>query len=127
MTLAVEHTVQDVQVPERSLVQRMEALKRANEIRTYRADMKLRVKGDPSEAADEIASPSPLVETMKVYDLLIALPKFGRVKVNTVLRRNAISPSKTVGGLSKRQRDALLLALAMRGVRPSEQDVARAA
>jgi len=41
---------------------------------------------------------------MKVFDLILACPKYGRVKVNKILVQCRISPSKTVGGLSQRQR-----------------------
>ena len=36
--------------------------------------------------------------------MLLAVPKYGRVKVNKVLQVCRISPSKTIGGLSERQR-----------------------
>jgi hypothetical protein len=41
---------------------------------------------------------------MKIFDLLFASPKYGRVKTNKILQVCRISPSKTVGGLSNRQR-----------------------
>jgi hypothetical protein len=43
--------------------------------------------------------------------MLLAVPKYGRVKVNRVLTQCRISPSKTFGGLSQRQRDELTSAL----------------
>jgi hypothetical protein len=43
-----------------------------------------------------------------VFDLLLAVPKYGRVKVNKILGTCKISPSKTVGGLSERQRRELV-------------------
>jgi hypothetical protein len=58
--------------PERSLLQRMDALQRAN------------------------------------FDMLLAVPKYGRVKANKVLQQCRISPSKTIGGLSERQRTELV-------------------
>jgi hypothetical protein len=39
---------------------------------------------------------------------LLAVPKYGRVKVNRILTQCRISPSKTVGGLSERQRNELI-------------------
>ena len=48
------------------------------------------------------------VETAKVFDMLLAVPKYGRVKVNKVLVQCRISPSKTIGGLSQRQRTELV-------------------
>jgi hypothetical protein len=43
-----------------------------------------------------------------VFDMLLAVPKYGRVKVNKVLVQCRISPSKTIGGLSQRQRTELV-------------------
>ena len=40
--------------------------------------------------------------------MLLAVPKYGRVKANKVLQQCRISPSKTVGGLSERQRGELV-------------------
>ena len=39
-----------------------------------------------------------------VFDLMLAVPKYGRVKDNKILSQCRISPSKTLGGLSQRQR-----------------------
>jgi hypothetical protein len=83
--------------PERSLTQRMDALKRANEIRTQRAQLKR-----------NLLDPPDYLLTAKVFDLLLAVPKYGRVKVNRILTHCRISPSKTIGGLSERQRDELV-------------------
>ena len=46
--------------------------------------------------------------TAKVFDMLMAVPKFGRVKAARLLNQCRISQSKTVGGLSDRQRHELL-------------------
>ena len=48
------------------------------------------------------------VETAKVFDMLMAVPKFGRVKAARLLNQCRISQSKTVGGLSERQRTELI-------------------
>ena len=53
-------------------------------------------------------SPPEYLETAKVFDMLLATPKFGRVKANKILQQCRISPSKTVGGLSERQRTELV-------------------
>jgi hypothetical protein len=55
------------------------------------------------------ATKSPqYLETMKVFDLLLAAPKYGRVKTNKILVQCRISPSKTMGGLSERQRNEIV-------------------
>lgn len=94
--------------PERSLQQRMDALQKANEIRIGRAKLKLDVKRKEVDIKDLIAEPTDLIATMKVFDLLLSAPKIGRVKANKVLQYVRISPSKTVGGLSERQRKEIL-------------------
>src|ERR671926_1152868 len=94
--------------PERSLVQRMDALQRANEIRTRRAQLKRDLKAGRTSIHDLLLSPPDYLETAKVFDMLLAVPKYGRVKVNRILTQCRISPSKTVGGLSERQRGELV-------------------
>lgn len=97
--------------PQRSLEQRMDALARANRIRTYRAALKRDVAAGRKSAVDVIvAGADPVVggdrrlETMPVYELIRAVPKVGRVKADKILRHARVSPSKTLGGLTQRQR-----------------------
>jgi hypothetical protein len=94
--------------PERSYLQRMEALQRANHIRTRRAKLKRDLKAGRQPIDDLLLGPPEYLETAKVFDLLLAVPKYGRVKVNKILSQCKISPSKTVGGLSERQRRELV-------------------
>jgi hypothetical protein len=94
--------------PERSYVQRMDALQRANEIRTRRAQLKRDLKGGRNSIQNLLLDPPDWVETAKVFDMLLAVPKYGRVKVNKILSTCRISPSKTIGGLSERQRSELV-------------------
>ena len=94
--------------PERSYVQRMEALQRANDIRSRRAQLKRDLKAGRQPIDELLLAPPAYLETAKVFDLLLAVPKYGRVKVNKILTQCKISPSKTVGGLSERQRRELV-------------------
>ena len=94
--------------PERSLTQRMDALKRANEIRTRRARLKRDLKAGRAQIHGLLLAPPEYLLTAKVFDLLLAVPKYGRVKVNRILTHCRISPSKTIGGLSERQRNELV-------------------
>ncbi len=92
-------------------MQRMDALHRANEIRSARAQLKRDLKAGRSAIHELLMEPPPYVETAKVFDLLLAVPKYGRVKANKVLTQCRISPSKTIGGLSQRQRAELVAQL----------------
>ncbi|MGO9754571.1 MAG: integration host factor, actinobacterial type [Solirubrobacteraceae bacterium] len=103
-----EPSTKPISAPERSLVQRMEALQRANDIRSRRAQLKRDLKAGRQPIHELLLDPPEFLETAKVFDLLLAVPKYGRVKVNKILSTCRISPSKTIGGLSQRQRAELV-------------------
>lgn len=88
--------------PARSHDQRMAALEAANVVRSHRAILKRELKAGHVHVAELLDD--PLCSTMKLSDVLLALPKIGRVKANRFLIKHTISPSKTLGGLSERQR-----------------------
>jgi hypothetical protein len=96
------------QAPKRSLDQRMEALQRANDIRVRRAKLKKDLKLGRTRITEVLGHPPEYVLTAKVFDILMAVPKFGRVKAARFLNQCRISQSKTVGGLSDRQRAELI-------------------
>jgi len=86
----------------------MDALERANEVRIKRAQLKRDLKAGRVSIHSLVLDPPECVETAKVFDMLLAAPKYGRVKVNKVLAHCRIAPSKTIGGLSERQRSELV-------------------
>lgn len=92
----------------RSTQQRMEALERAHTIRRRRARLKLDVRAARVDVVALLLETPDWMESMRLYDLLMAMPKVGRVKANRVLRDTGISPSKTLGGLSPRQRSEIV-------------------
>jgi hypothetical protein len=96
------------QTPERSRQQRMDALRRANAIRSERARLKERLRTGELAISDVLVDPPRCVHTAKVLDLLLAVPKYGRVKANKLLERCRVSSAKTVNGLTPRQRKELL-------------------
>ncbi|MQA74013.1 MAG: hypothetical protein GEU88_06680 [Solirubrobacterales bacterium] len=103
---AVETTT--TAVPERSREQRMRALRRANEIRSARAQLKRDLKAGKRRIEKLLADPPEYVMSAKAFDMILAVPKYGRVKANKILTQCRISPSKTIGGLSERQRAELV-------------------
>ncbi len=108
MPQATETSLKPTTTPERSLIQRMDALQRANDIRSRRAQLKRDLKAGRISIHTLLLDPPDWVETAKVFDMLLAVPKYGRVKVNKILAQCRISPSKTIGGLSERQRAELV-------------------
>lgn len=99
--------------PERSLVQRFDALAKGNRKRTYRsrvvkAQLKARTLG-LFDALDD-----PMCDTMKVRDVLLSVPGLGETKVDALLRDAQVSSSKTCAGITAQQRMRLAATLAHR-------------
>lgn len=97
--------------PERSLLQRRTALEKANDVRARRAQLKRDLKGGRVNGLKLLDDPPTWLETMKAIDFLQALPKIGRVKAMNHLNKCKMSPAKTIGGMSNRQRKELRTAL----------------
>jgi hypothetical protein len=95
-------------VPQRTDDQRMKALRKANDIRSRRAQLKRDLKAGKSKIETLLLDPPEYVLSAKTFDMLLAVPKLGRVKANRILTQCRISPSKTIGGLSERQRGELV-------------------
>lgn len=109
----MESVVEAPRAPERTFDQRMAALRRANVTRTHRKQVKRDLAAGRKRFTDLFDD--ELCATMKVFDALLAVPKVGRVKANRMLKGCGISPSKTIGGLSERQRRELLCFVGGRG------------
>jgi len=108
-----------IAAPARSTEQRDLALKRANMIRIYRAELKRAILDGTGDAGHALAFPPDEILTMKLEKLLVAIPGLGKVKAREVMRRCRISEAKTVGGMSDRQRAELLTALRGQGRIPA--------
>lgn len=84
--------------------QHMIALDRANEVRMARAQLKRDIRTGQVSVLDILASPPEHAHTMRLYDLLTAMPMVGKFKADAVMRRLHCSAAKTVGEMSERQR-----------------------
>jgi hypothetical protein len=89
----------------RATEQRTQALKEANRIRTYRSGVKQQVRSRHLSPAAVLFDPD--CATMLVIDLLVALPRVGRVRANQIMRRVGVSPSRSLADLTGRQRAEL--------------------
>ena len=94
--------------PGRSREQRLRALRLANEIRSARANLKKNLASGKIELAQILAQPPTCVRTARVRDVLLVLPKIGSVKADRILAHCGIAHSKTLGGLTERQRTELI-------------------
>ncbi len=107
VTVAHRDPLEHPATPERSPDQRIDALNRANEIRTLRAALKRDLKAGTMSIDALLLDPPACLQTAKVLDILLAVPKIGRVKAAAILDSCRVSPSKTFGGLTDRQRAEL--------------------
>jgi hypothetical protein len=85
----------------------MDALRRANEIRAGRARLKRDLKAGRVAIGPLLLDPPPFLETAKVFDMLLALPRHGRVKATKILHSCRVAPGTTFGALTERQRTEL--------------------
>jgi len=105
--------------PSRELDQRHQALELANEIRYRRAAFKRALRSCSHQLAAFNAgvilhAPPHWAQTMKVRNLLVALPGIRDAKADRLLIQLGISPRKTIAGMSPRQRLELTNWLARR-------------
>jgi hypothetical protein len=68
-----------------ALQQRMAALAKADRVRLARAQLKRDLKKRRVSICDVLADPPEWIETMPVLQLLLAVPKVGRVKATAML------------------------------------------
>ena len=93
--------------PER-LRQQLDALARANDVRSRRAQLKRDVKAGRRPIEEVLENPPAYLASATILELLISTPKRRRIKANKVLLRCRMSPSRTVGALTERQRRVIV-------------------
>jgi hypothetical protein len=76
-------------------------------VRQHGAQLKRDLRQAPCAIDEVLAEPPAFVHTANVAKLLLSVLTYGRVKVNKLLARCRIAPSKMIGGLSQRPRDEL--------------------
>ena len=106
-----QEPLDDHRAPERTPDQRMDALSKANEVRARRVQLKRDLKSGRVSLAALMVDPPPYLETAKVLDMLLALPRPRARKGNQDSQQRRVSPSNTFGGLSERQRKELTVRL----------------
>jgi transposase len=95
-------------LPQLTDEQRKAALKKATETREKRAELSRQLKAGKVKAADLIKkSDDPIIGRMKVSRLIESLPGLGKVRSKQIMEELGIDPSRRVGGLGSRQREAL--------------------
>src|SRR3954451_17254733 len=102
-------TAPEVSVASSRLAERrMVALREANRVRGLRAKLKQDLRADRVRLELVLATRTDYLASAELFDLLVAVPKIGPVKAGRLMTVAGVSPSKTVGGLSERQRARLI-------------------
>jgi hypothetical protein len=86
----------------------MVALREANRVRGLRAKLKQDLRADRVRLELVLATRTDYLASAELFDLLVAVPKIGPVKAGRLMTVAGVSQSKTVGGLSERQRARLI-------------------
>ena len=102
--------------------QRFAALKTANRVRLARAKLKRLIGGGEVTAAEVVRECPWEAEGMTVVEILVSQKRWGGTRCRRVLTPIGIPENKTIGGLTERQRVALLETLG--GPEPDESRAA---
>lgn len=94
-------------------MQPLDALKIANTVRQERAELKQSLRKGEVSIVELLVTPPEFLLTARLSQILLAAPGYGQVRVSRLLKRCRISPLKTIGTLSERQRQELTQALSV--------------
>jgi hypothetical protein len=102
-------------VMDRTIEQRMAALEKANAIRFYRVTIREGLKAGRIHIVDLIATPKdkldPRLHSLRVHHVLRWAPRLDKTGADRLHHKAQISYTKTLGGMTDRQRRALVDAL----------------
>ena len=87
--------------------QHMQALRRANEVRLARAELKRRIAAGKISASEVILTCPWEADSMSVADVLMSQRRWGHTRCRNFLAGVPMSETKTVGSMTQRQRHAL--------------------
>lgn len=82
------------------MLQREEALLRANKVRKQRSKLKKDLKTGMTSILEVLSEPPEYVYTMKVEALLFSVPGWGKTKVKAIQRAARVSANTEVGDLT---------------------------
>lgn len=95
-------TTQTIEAP-----QHMQALRRANEIRLARSELKKRVAAGDTTAADVILTVPWEAASMTIFELLTSQRRWGTTRTRKFCASIGMPETKTVQSMTARQRDLL--------------------
>lgn len=89
-------------LPKPTTEQRFAASQKAIEVRKARTRLKREMKDGKLSVAEAIAM--PVMQRMKVYEFLRAIPGIGTNRAKEFMHSNSIADNRRVGGLSEHRR-----------------------
>ena len=99
--------------PELTDEQKREALKKAQEVRSKRAQIRAELKKGNMSLEEVLANAEDeVIGKMRVAYLLESLPRIGKVRARQIMEEIGIDENRRVQGLGVRQKEALLNKLA---------------
>jgi hypothetical protein len=93
---------------ESAQAKRAKALERANAVRQRRAEVKKGIRAGSVNVSDLLNDPPEFLQAATLSEILRAAPGYGEVRVRRLMQRCQLSPLKTIGALTKRQREELV-------------------
>jgi len=88
----------------------MKALRRANEVRLARAELKRHVGGGALSVSDVVLDCPWEAASMTVVELLLSQRRWGTTRASKFLAQIGMPEAKTIGAMTERQRLALTAA-----------------
>jgi hypothetical protein len=95
--------------------QRLQALARANQIRSERAQIKATLRRGELQLGSLLADPPECLATASLAEVLLAVPGLGKARLRQLLNGCRLSPVQRLGRLTARQRLQLAQTLGRRG------------
>ena len=99
--------------------QKLQALERANRVRSARAQLKRRIAADELTAAEVILSSRWETDSMTIGELLLSQRHWGEIRCLGFLARLGLWEGKTIGSMTERQRIASAALLTRPGREPT--------
>lgn len=87
---------------------RRHSLDWANEVRRHRAGLKLDLRNGHTTLAAILREDDPRIQTMRIRDLLLAVPALGATKVRIALRANQMTQHTKIGAVRRNRREDLI-------------------
>lgn len=96
-------------LPTQTPEQRKAALEKAAEARHARAELRAKIKsGEMTIEKVLTTEDNPVIDKLKVKDMIASLPGYGKAKVANIMEELNISETRRVKGLGTRQRAELI-------------------